>query len=185
MSTEVEEGIKERVDGVDNALIDSLIDAVHFDDLVLEKGVADVDQIEVFCAYYAKHADKVKFKDIRELCELQIFELICVCAWESVSKSGHLFKNDVKWGALVTHFDNILANYPLKQWWRVSLMQFLPLSKIPDGVIEIANDMCAVRWLFRRLGKVVTRASFRVVRNLKFEYYCTLVARLKKRQRRL
>ncbi len=64
MSTEVEEGIEEGVDGVDDALIDSLIDAVHFDDLVLEKDVADVDQIEVFCAYYAKHADKAKFKDI-------------------------------------------------------------------------------------------------------------------------
>ena len=82
-TTEVEEG----VDGVDDALIDSLIDYIHFDDLALEKDVADVDQIEVFCTYYAKHADKAKFKDIRKL---QIFELICVCAWESVSKLGHL-----------------------------------------------------------------------------------------------
>ena len=112
MSTEVEEGIiKEGVDGGDDALIDSLIDAVRFDDLVLEKDVADVDQLEVFCTYHAKHADNAKFKDIRKLCELQIFELICVCAWECVSKSGQSFKNDVKWGALlVTRFDNILAN---------------------------------------------------------------------------
>ena len=48
MSTQVDEGIKEGVEGVDDALIDSLIDAVHFDDLVLEKDVANVYQIEVF-----------------------------------------------------------------------------------------------------------------------------------------
>jgi hypothetical protein len=105
--------------------------------LVLEKDVADVDQIEVFCNYYAKHKDNAKFKEIRIACELQIFKLICVCAWESVSKSGQSFKNDIKWGALVTHFDNILANYPLKQWRRLSLMQFLPASKIPDGVSKL------------------------------------------------
>ena len=29
---------------------------------------------------------------------VKIFELICVCAWESVSKSGQSFKNDIKWG---------------------------------------------------------------------------------------
>ena len=114
MSAQIEKEIEEGVEGVGDALIDSLIDAVHFDDLVLEKDVADVDQIEVFCTYYAKHADKAKFKDIRKVCELQIFELICVCAWESFSKYGQSFKNDVKWGALVTHFDNILANYPFK-----------------------------------------------------------------------
>ena len=49
----------------DDNLIDSLIDDVHFDDLVLEKDVADVDQIENFCNYYAKHVDKAKYKDIR------------------------------------------------------------------------------------------------------------------------
>ena len=38
--------------GVDDALIDSLIDAVHFDDLVLEKDVVYyIDQIEVFCNF--------------------------------------------------------------------------------------------------------------------------------------
>ena len=37
MSTQVEEGIEEGVEGVDDALINSLIDAVHFDDLVLRK----------------------------------------------------------------------------------------------------------------------------------------------------
>ena len=41
MSTQVEEG----VEGVDDALIDSLIDAVRFDDLVLEKDVVYIDQI--------------------------------------------------------------------------------------------------------------------------------------------
>ena len=77
----------------------------------------DVDQIEVFCKYYAKHVAKAKFADIRRACEFQIFVLICVCAWEkSVSKSGQYFQNDVKWGALlVIHSDNIIANYPLKQ----------------------------------------------------------------------
>ena len=48
MSTQVEEG----VEGVDDALIDSLIDAVHFDDLVLENDVVYyIDQIEVFCNF--------------------------------------------------------------------------------------------------------------------------------------
>ena len=55
---------------IDDALIDSLIDAVHFDDLMLEKDVADVDQIEVFCTYYVKHAEKAKFKEIRKACKL-------------------------------------------------------------------------------------------------------------------
>jgi hypothetical protein len=32
----------------DHNLIDFLIDDVHFDDLVLEKDVADADQIETF-----------------------------------------------------------------------------------------------------------------------------------------
>ena len=140
MSTQAEDVIEEGVEGVDDALIDSLIDAVHFDDLVLKKDVADIDQIEAFCIYYLKHAAKAKLKNIRKACELQIFELCCVCAWESVSTSGQSFKNDVKWGALVTHFDNILANYPLKQWWRVCLMQHLPGGKLPVGVFEIANE---------------------------------------------
>ena len=63
-----------QIEDIVDGLIDSLIDAVHFDDLVLEKDVADdIDQIEVlFCNYYAKQA------------------------WENVSKSGQSFKNDVK-----------------------------------------------------------------------------------------
>jgi len=140
MSTQIEEGNEEGGKDPDDNLIDSIIDDVHFDDLVLEKDVADVDQIEVFCNYYSKHIEKAKFKDVRKFCEFQIFELVCVCAWESVSTSGQSFKNDVKWGALVTHFDNILANYPLKAWWRLCLMKYLPGSKIPDGVFEIANE---------------------------------------------
>jgi hypothetical protein len=44
MSTQAEDVIEEGVEGVDDALIDSLIDAVHFDDFVLEKNVADIDQ---------------------------------------------------------------------------------------------------------------------------------------------
>jgi hypothetical protein len=39
-----EEGVKDP----DDNLIDFLIDDVHFDDLVLEKDVADVDQIEIY-----------------------------------------------------------------------------------------------------------------------------------------
>ena len=41
MSTQAEDVIEEGVEGVDDALIDSLIDTVHFDDLVLEKDVFD------------------------------------------------------------------------------------------------------------------------------------------------
>ena len=101
MSSQLEEeGNEEGVVDPDDNLIDSLIDDVHFDDLVLEKNVEDVDQIEIFCKFYAKHVDKAKYKDIRKIRELQIFELICVCAWESVCKSGQSFKNDVKWGKL-------------------------------------------------------------------------------------
>ena len=58
MSTQAEDVIEEGVEGVDDALIDSLIDVVHFNDLVLEKDVADIDQIEAFCTYYVKHAAK-------------------------------------------------------------------------------------------------------------------------------
>ena len=42
---------------------------------------------------------------------------------------------------LLTLFDNILASYPLKQCWRVSLLDFLQDSLIPEGVFEIANEM--------------------------------------------
>jgi hypothetical protein len=53
MSTQAEDVIEEGVEGVDDALIDSLIDAVHFDDLLLEKDVL------TFCTYYLKHAAKI------------------------------------------------------------------------------------------------------------------------------
>ena len=64
MSTQIEEGVEDVVDG----LIDSLIDAAYFDDLVLEKDVADIDQIEAFCTYYVKHAGEAKFKYLRKAC---------------------------------------------------------------------------------------------------------------------
>ena len=41
---------------------------------------------------------------------------------------------------LLTLTTFLLANYPLKQWWRVSLLDLLPDSKIPEGVFEI-DDM--------------------------------------------
>ena len=65
-TTQIEEGNEEGGKDPDDNLIDSLIDDVHFDDLVLEKNVADVDQIEVFCNYYSKHIEKAKFKDVRK-----------------------------------------------------------------------------------------------------------------------
>ncbi len=70
MSTQIEEGNEEGGKDPDDSLIDSLIDDVHFDDLVLEKNVADVDQIEVFCNYYSKHIEKAKFKDVRKFWRL-------------------------------------------------------------------------------------------------------------------
>ena len=48
MSTQIEEGNEEGGKDPDDNLIDSIIDDVHFDDLVLEKDVADVDQIRVY-----------------------------------------------------------------------------------------------------------------------------------------
>ena len=48
MSTQAEDVIEEGVEGADDALTDSLIDVVHFNDLVLEKDVADIDQIDAF-----------------------------------------------------------------------------------------------------------------------------------------
>ena len=78
MSTQAEDVIEEGVEGVDDALIDSLIDAVHFNYLVLEKDVADIDQIEAFFTYYVKYAAKAKFKSLRKACELQIFELCSI-----------------------------------------------------------------------------------------------------------
>jgi hypothetical protein len=53
MSTQIEKGNEEGVKDPDDNLVDFLIDDVHFDDLVLEKDVADVDQIELFLNYYA------------------------------------------------------------------------------------------------------------------------------------
>jgi hypothetical protein len=116
MSAYLDEGLEEdEVADGDNQLINSLINdqAVNFEDLVFERDIPQVDQIELFCNYYTRHLEKAKFKDIRRYIEFQIFEMACVCAWESVSSSGQPFKNDVKWGVLVTHFDNILNNYPL------------------------------------------------------------------------
>ena len=34
--------------------------------LVLEKDVADIDQIEAFCTYYLNHAAKAKFKTLEK-----------------------------------------------------------------------------------------------------------------------
>ena len=55
-STQAEDVIEEGVEDPDDNLIDSLIDVAHFNDLVLEKDVTDIDQIEAFCSYYVKHA---------------------------------------------------------------------------------------------------------------------------------
>ena len=112
-----------------------------------------------------------------------VWDKICetICCYGKVRNTS--FKNDVKWGTLVTHFDNIFANYPLKQWWRASFMNFLPDSKIPEGVFEIGMKCVILSW-FRRLGKLETKPRSLVVRILKF-VYCTLVPGLKKRQRRL
>ena len=82
MSTQIEEGNEEGVKDPDDNLIDFLIDDVHFDDLVLEKDVADVDQIETFWNYYAKHVDKAKFKDFRRALLfrlLNILTVVCLC----------------------------------------------------------------------------------------------------------
>ena len=57
MSTQAEDVIEE---GVEDALIDSLIDAVHFDDLVLEKNVADIDQIELFCNFIMRSMQVIR-----------------------------------------------------------------------------------------------------------------------------
>ena len=60
MSTQAEDGIEEGVEGVDDALIDSLIGVVHFNDLVLEKDVADIDQIvsSSSCMHYTQNSNK-------------------------------------------------------------------------------------------------------------------------------
>jgi len=76
MSTQIEEGNKEGVKDPDDNLIDFLIDDVHFDDLVLEKDVADVDQIELFWNYYAKHVDKAKFKDFRRALLFRLLNIL-------------------------------------------------------------------------------------------------------------
>jgi hypothetical protein len=60
MSTQVEEGIEEGVEGIDDVLIDSLIDVVHFVDLVSEKDVVYVDQIEVFCNFIIRSMQLIK-----------------------------------------------------------------------------------------------------------------------------
>ena len=58
MSADLDEGLDE--DGLadgDNQLINSLINdqAVNFEDLVFERDIPQVDQIELFCNYYTRH----------------------------------------------------------------------------------------------------------------------------------
>ena len=74
----------------------------------------EVDEIEEFGKFYSKHTDKPskKHDDIVKSLDYQIFEVMCVCTWESVSVSGNPFQNASKWSALSHHFDNILTNYP-------------------------------------------------------------------------
>ena len=56
-------------------------------------------------------------------------------------------------------------------------MQYLPASKIPDGVFKIANEMRGHR-LFRRLGKRATKLRYLIVPIPRFVFFI-LVARLK------
>ena len=79
MSTQIEEGNEEGAKDPDDNLIDFLIDDVHFDDLVLEKDVADVVQIEIFWNYYAKYdVDKAKFKDFRRALLFRLLNILTV-----------------------------------------------------------------------------------------------------------
>ncbi len=130
-------------DGKDAAaLIEAVLsEPIHFDDLVFERDVSEADPIEELCKFYTKHSGKAskKQEEIADALEFQISELICVIAWEHCSTSGERNKNDIKWGSLTGHFDNIVSNFPQKHWWRESLMKFLPAGKIPQGVIAYAN----------------------------------------------
>ena len=100
-----------------------------------------IDEVAEISKFYIKHADKKSktSEDIASAFEYHIFELICVVAWNCCSSSGERYKNDIRWGALATNYDNIVSNYPQKHWWRESLIKFLPSTNIPKGVTEIAN----------------------------------------------
>jgi hypothetical protein len=123
-------------------LIEGILnEEIPLDILRFERDVPEVDEIQEFFKFYSKHADKPskKHDDIVKTLDYQIFEVICVCAWESVSTSGITYKNASKWSALSHHFDNILTNYPSKHWWLESLIKFLPACTVPKGVVELAN----------------------------------------------
>jgi hypothetical protein len=160
MSADLDEGNVDGLEEGDNDLINSLIqDGGNFNDLVFERDVEEIDQIEAFCNYYTKHLEKAKFKELRKFCEFQMFELICVCAWEHVSTTGKSFKNDLKWNALVGFFDNILDNFPVKEWWRTTIMQFLQSTTLPKGLIELINEYrntvtISKSWKDRHKGKL-------------------------------
>ena len=127
----------EEDDAAEKKIESILNEPIHFEDLIFEIDVPQVDEIEDFCNYYVKHCEKAKYKDIKRSCEFQIFEVICVCAWNTTFSCG----GTSKWGALANQFDIILGSYPMQAWWRDSLMKFLPASEIPEGVENIANEM--------------------------------------------
>ena len=108
------------------------------------------------CEHYAKHIDSDA--TIKNKFEYQFFECICVMAYEHVAE-GSTVKNDIKWDSLAGHFINVLNNYPLKIWWREGILKFLPASKVPVGVLEVAErirdkDKLTKTWCGRNKKKL-------------------------------
>ena len=69
-------------------LLESVLNEdVPFENLRFEGDVPEVDEIEEFCKFYSKHVDKSgsKSEEIVKFIDNQIFEVICVIAWDSVS----------------------------------------------------------------------------------------------------
>ena len=64
---------------------------------------------------------------------INFFECICVMAYEYVAEGSTVKKtisSGIPW---------LVNNYPMKIWWREGILKFLPASKVPVGVHEVAE----------------------------------------------
>ena len=167
-------------DVTDKKLMDDIInEPVVFNDLVLEADVNEIDEIESMCSHYIKYMDADD--DIKEGFEYQFFECVCVIAYEHVS-GGSTVKNEIKWDSLAKHFMNVIDNYPMKHWWREGILKFLPASKLPVGVLELAqrirdSDKITKTWLKRNSKKTIG-LSDDDVRTMYFGYKVETTAKL-------
>ena len=77
---------------------------------------------------------------------------------------------------------NVIDNYPMKYCWREGILKFLPASKLPVGVLELAqrirnSDKITKTWLKRNSKKTIG-LSDDDVRTMYFGYRVEATAKL-------